>query len=86
MTNAERFTIILSVISVIGIPTLVFIVRASIKWTRVEDRLSTISDKLIAIVKDKDDVHKEMLAQMREDRDVTNRRLRWLEEHLWNPR
>jgi hypothetical protein len=86
MTNAVRFTILLSFVGVIGIPTLTFVVRATIKWTRVEDRLEVISNKLIDIVKDKDETHQEMLRQMREDREATNRRLRWLEENIWNAR
>ena len=83
MTADQRLAITLSAIGIIGIPTLTFIVRATIKWTRVEDRLQVISDKLIDIVKDKDETHAAMIQQMREDRNATNTRLRWLEENVW---
>ena len=83
MSNGERFTLILSTIGIVGIPALAFVVRATIKWTRVEDKLEVIATKLLDIVRDKDKIHGEMLQQMREDREATNRRLRWLEENLW---
>jgi hypothetical protein len=86
MSSGERFTLILSTIGVIGIPTLAFVVRATIKWTRVEDKLEIIANKLLDIVKDKDETHREMLQQMREDRNATNLRLRWLEENIWRRR
>lgn len=35
------------------------------------------------LVENKDRIHAEMLGQMREDRQATDRRLRWLEEYLW---
>lgn len=86
MSSGERFTLILSAIGIIGIPTLAFVVRATIKWTRVEDKLEVIATKLLDLVRDKDKIHSKMLQQMREDREATNRRLRWLEENLWRRR
>lgn len=73
----------LTIIAVILVPGLVLLWRVSGKWTRVEVKLDSVVDKVAEIIRDKDKVHQEMLAQMREDRAATNTRLRWLEEHLW---
>jgi hypothetical protein len=59
-------------------------VRATVKWTRSQDRIQMLADDMKELIVDKDKVHNEMLAQMREDRSATDRRLRWLEEHLWH--
>lgn len=75
--------IILSIIAVLLLPGLTLLWRGAVKWTRVEVKLDTVTDKLQEIVRDKDKVHQEMLVQMREDRTATNSRLRWLEENLW---
>lgn len=48
--------------------------------------LRTIARDLDRIAADKDRVHAELLAQMREDRQATDSRLRWLETHLWSRR
>ena len=55
------------------------VVRLSMRWASIQSDLSHL-------VADKDRVHAEMLAQMREDRSVTDKRLRWLEENLWHSR
>lgn len=47
-------------------------------------QLKTIARDLDRIVSDKDRTHAEMLNQMREDRQATDNRLRWLETHLWS--
>jgi hypothetical protein len=85
MSNGQfqLLTIILSFLAVVFIPTMILLVRGAIKWTRVETKLSEVADDLKQIVIDKDKVHQEMLSQMREDRDATNLRLRWLEENQW---
>lgn len=49
-------------------------------------QLSTIARDLDRIVADKDRTHAAILEQMREDRQVTDNRLRWLETHLWSRR
>lgn len=86
MTHYEWITLILTILSVLLIPCLILLVRATVKWTRVEDRLNMVADDLKELVHDKDKVHQEIIAQMREDRNATNRRLRWLEENLWKKR
>lgn len=83
MTHFEVDTLILSVISIVIIPIIVLLVRGAIKWTRVESKLESLVLSVDKLVKDKDTVHNEIIAQMRDDRKATDRRLRWLEEHLW---
>lgn len=83
MTPDQRFTLTLFIISVICLPTLAFVIRATVKWTRVEDKLDGIADDMARLVKDKDQVHQEIAAQMHEDRQATNERLTWLERNAW---
>jgi hypothetical protein len=73
----------LSFLSVLVIPLLVLIVRIAVKLTQSQDKLTVIASDLEKLVADKDKVHAEMLAAMRDDRNATNRRLRWLEENVW---
>lgn len=83
MTHYEILATGLTVIGVILIPLIAIMVRMIVKWTRIEDKLSHVADSIDKLVKDKDQVHGELLAQMREDRKATDRRLRWLEENRW---
>lgn len=65
-------------------PTLAFIIRATIKWTRVEDKLEELVNDMRKLVEDKEKTHTDIINQMTEDRRATNLRLRWLEENVWN--
>ena len=62
---------------------LVVLTRMTARWSRIEGDLKHLAEDMGELVRDKDKVHAEMLTQMREDRSATDRRLRWLEEHLW---
>lgn len=79
----QQASLALAFTSVIVLPFLAFFFRMTVKWTRVEARLEEIAEDLKRIVDDKDRVHTSMLNQMGQDRQATDRRLRWLEEHLW---
>lgn len=83
MTHFEATVVSLSFVSVILIPVLILLFRISTKWTKTEDKLDAIAKDMDDLVRDKDKVHMELASQMREDRTVTDRRLRWLEENLW---
>ena len=74
--------VLLTAVGVLLVPALVLLVRGAVKWTRVEMKLDVVTDKLAAIVSDKDRTHAEMLSQMKEDRSATNRRLEML-ERIW---
>lgn len=81
--NWESVGVIITGITLIVAPVFVFLVRITAKWTKVEDKLENVVEDVKALVVDKDKVHAEFLAQMREDRSATDRRLRWLEQNLW---
>ena len=83
MKPNEVVTFVLSIITTLLIPLVIFLVRGAIKWTRVEAKIDHAINELSNIVADKDKVHTEIYMQMREDRAATDRRLRWLEEYLW---
>lgn len=83
MTADQRLALILSTLGIVFIPMLTFLIRATVKWTRVEDELRQVADDLKQLVADKDRTHRDILNQMTNDRSATDRRLRWLEEHLW---
>lgn len=83
MTADQRLTLILSFISVIGAPSLIFSLRVMAKWTRVESRLEEMVRNTQRLVEDKDRAHQVIQTQIHDDRAATDRRLRWLEERLW---
>lgn len=72
------------VAAVFIIPAIVLFVRLMVRGKGIEDKLEEVAKDLRDIVEDKDKVHHEMYRQMREDRNATDRRLRWLEENLWS--
>lgn len=84
MTHADFVTVGLTIIGVIIIPTLVLLVRGTIKWTRTEDQLRELVGDVRQLVDAKEKVHSEMYAQMREDRSATDKRLRYIEEWFMN--
>jgi hypothetical protein len=73
-------TIGLSVISVLLLPAVGILIRGAVKWTRTESQLGHLVGDMRELVADKDKVHQEILAQMRDDRAATDRRLRYIEE------
>jgi len=82
VTHFEVTSLILTVITLLFIPTVAFLVRAAIKWTRTEDQLKSLVAAVEHLVDDKDKVHAAMLDQMTRDRDTTDRRLRFIEERF----
>lgn len=68
------------------IPLLVLCYKLVRKGTLIEANQNMLIEDVKALVENKDKVHAEMLAQMRDDRQATDRRLRWLEENLWKGR
>jgi low affinity Fe/Cu permease len=90
--------VMLTALAVLVIPAIVVLIRGVVKWTRAEERLSDLVDKVavIAIEKEKahsevltlishnkandGETHRELLEQMRIDREATDHRLRFIEE------
>jgi hypothetical protein len=83
LTKFDWLMLVMSVISILLIPTLALVFRLVVKWTKAEARLEDLADDMRKLVTDKDKTHTEMLTAMREDRASTDKRLRWLEENLW---
>lgn len=79
----QVLSIVVTVVVFMVIPLVGTIIRNAMRWQKIESKVDEIVNDLKSIVSDKDKVHTEMLAQIRDDRKATDRRLRWLEEHLW---
>lgn len=73
----------LSALAIIVIPLVVLLIRISVRWARVENRLEELTEDVKSLVIDKDRVHQEIASNMEKRTDTLDRRLRWLEEHLW---
>jgi hypothetical protein len=86
VTRFELLTLIITIIGIVLIPTAVMVIRLVVRWTIVESRLNEITRGVKYIVEEKDKAHHELYETMRQDRDATDRRLRWLEENLWDTR
>jgi hypothetical protein len=74
----------LSIIALLLVPILRLMWNAGRAQQKIEDTQDTLIKAVQKLVEDKDKVHAEMIMQMREDRNATNIRLRWLEENMWN--
>lgn len=86
MTSDQRFTITIALLSLVfaALSTaLALLVRTVMRWQRIEDRLADLTEDMTKLVQDKDQTHREMLGQMREDRNATNERLTYLERSAW---
>lgn len=83
MNTYQYLEIILTVIAVLVLPALGLMIRSAVHSGRLETKLDNVIDDVRQLVASKDEVHKEMYAQMREDRVSTNKRLAWLEQNLW---
>jgi hypothetical protein len=86
MSGFEWLTVAITVIGMILIPVVAVLIRFIVKWTQLESKLDEVTRGLKYIVEGSDKTHAALYAQMADDRAATDRRLRWLEEHLWNTR
>lgn len=76
MSEFDWIMVVLTTMSVLALPILVFLIRGAIKWTKVEMKLEEL-------IRDEREAHTEMYRTMREDRKATDERLRWLEVNVW---
>ena len=85
MSNSalQEIGLIVSILAVIVIPFMIALIRITIKWTRIEERLNELTADMKELVENKDIVHSDIINTMSNDREATNRRLRWVEEHIW---
>lgn len=84
MSVAGTVQLVLAVMSVIIIPLVALMIRLIIRWSKMESALSSLTKDVSDLVRNKEATHTAMLDTMREDRKATDRRLRWLEENVWN--
>lgn len=80
----QLLILILTSLGVIFIPLLVLLTRIITKWTKIESRLDELTSDIAKLVVDKDKTHNEIINQIIDDRRATDKRLRWLEENVWN--
>jgi LPS O-antigen subunit length determinant protein (WzzB/FepE family) len=80
ITVIAAFTgpIVVILLAILGV-----LFRATAKWASLETSVRQIEKAAIAEQEQNRAAHIEMQTQMREDRNATNQRLRWLEENLW---
>ena len=83
MTAFQYLEIILTILAVLVLPALALMIRAAVHSGRLETKLDGAIEDIRGLVRSKDEVHKEIYAQMREDRVASNKRLSWLEQNLW---
>lgn len=76
MTDFEWLTVAMTGVSALALPALGLAMRLTVRLTRMTDQIT-------ALAQDGEQMRTEMYRTMREDRAVTDRRLRWLEENLW---
>jgi outer membrane murein-binding lipoprotein Lpp len=60
-----------------------FLVRMTVKWTRVEDQMKEMVGKVADLVEDKDKIHHAIYDAIKEDRRANNERLTYLERSVW---
>lgn len=80
MTNI--ITIVGTVLTVL-IPSLVYVIRLTSKWTSVEINLNRVVTDVAKLAHDKEAMQTAMFDAMTKDREATDKRLKWLENHLY---
>lgn len=83
MDQAAWVAVSTSLLTVVLIPLIILLFRLTIKATQLTDKVNNIDTDLKELVNAKNRADEAMVGQMREDRNATNIRLRWLEEHYW---
>jgi hypothetical protein len=83
MTADQWVTISTAIAGIFAIPALALVIRLSVRWTKIEDKQNQLLKDITTLIRDKDKTHREIMSTVKEDRINADRRLRWLEEHLW---
>lgn len=68
-------------VGVLLIPLLIYLIKGANRWGRTEQKLENLIEGVRKLVEDKDKIHHEILETMRNDREATDRRLRFMEEY-----
>lgn len=72
MTEAQILTIILTALSVVGVPIIVALWRLTRKWAQLEDKLDTVIDK-------ENEAKREVATRFAD----VERELQWLRDKVW---
>jgi hypothetical protein len=78
--------LVLSILAIVVIPTEAMMIRMAVRWSRVETTLVAIAKDLKELTENKERDHQLIRESATYDRAATDKRLRWLEEHVWNRR
>lgn len=70
----------LSLVFIVFSGVMTLLIRVIIRYTKTESKLDSVAQDLKDLMISKDSMQREMLEQMKIDRDATDRRLRYLEE------
>lgn len=73
VTGYEVITLVLTFCALIFLPGVGLMITMIIKWTRTQSQIAAMAEDV-----------KDIRSELREDRNATNHRLRWLEENMWN--
>jgi len=79
----ELISLVIGTVTAIVMPLTLLIVRSAVKWAKLESRVEEVIADVKELIGQKDKFHAALVDQMKSDREATDRRLRWLEEHLW---
>jgi hypothetical protein len=83
MSRGELLGIILTVFAVLILPALGLLIRITRKWTRIEDQLGDMTGDIRQLAEDKTNAHQRLYETMKQDREVFDRRVTWLEQNFW---
>lgn len=84
MSANERFSLLIAGMGLLFTVLTVglgLIVRITRRWTKIEDSLSTIAEKIQGIVKDKDDDHRELSYRIEKVDSRIERHEQWHDDH-----
>lgn len=83
MSAVNIIELVCSIIGVIILPVLFYVIRVTARWASVEEKLSRVVADVDKLVRDRDTTQAKIIDMMNKDREATDLRLRWLENHLW---
>lgn len=82
--NAYQYLeIILTILAVLILPGIGLMIRSAVRSARLESDVRNVIEDVKQVIMAETEAHKEIYAQMREDRKASNQRLSWLEQNLW---
>jgi hypothetical protein len=83
--NTVATILVTLLISMVGsiFTVVMYLIKLTARWTRMEARLEEFGAQLKALVDNKDAVHRDLVSTMDKLVSQLSTRLRYLEEHQW---